>query len=423
MARKNSYIHIHLTAAVALVLFFVAVPPLVSYLYKQYYFQPRIDKAERQLDSVQALILKDLLKLEAEPLFPETARRANTHAWLSGRTGWATADERPTEAKAMEAFLQQAQLTGANYTKFSKHELLMHFENYKKHFQSGGADWVAESHNFDHWSFVDTEEYRSHLKGVETKTSLQRVAIAATLPIPDYQLFKHYGVFFFLKQYSSGRAEEGLRGVHQLATLVQSSGGLVAHMIAIQLLQLELHLADAFEIHSESKVSADTLLAYRRVSWAWIGLFQLSFSRDRLKDFEKYMSPRNGVCSAVFEAPGGAEAVADFLAPEWPLEMNLQPHRELYRARIAELQEKCGGAALAAFSEPLPAKQWWSEDAKYFINVARDPAQSKSAQVGFNWGKLPYVRQMIGIALMGIAMPNYFGLYEALVNQKNANER
>ncbi len=416
MNRRQSFLYVHLSAAFAVVLFFVAIPPLVSYLYKVFYYQPRIDKMERHFDSVQARMMKDLQLLEEEPLFAPTEWAANAHSVIIQHTGWLAKSSSVGKSDWSDRL---SKIKALRFMEYSKHEFLHLYTQW----HTSGVDvselsWIDDLRDYDHWNFTTSKEYAAELSVVEGLSSIERMSVAAILPIPDFSTLRTQAVVYFLHKYTQGKSQEALAGIRRLAQLTQSSGALIGQMTALQLLELGNHLREAFDVVDVHQVASATIAAYKRVTWAWAGVFNLSAMTGRVSPLMKYASRQNGVCSAAFELPLGLNAFGDFLDKQWPMEMDILGGRGNAREHLAVVQKNCGAETLAAFQKPLPPIKWWSGD-KLFAVAQRSPAAREGkSHLQVNLAKVPYIRQMVGMALSSLAAPNYFTLYDS---QKNGN--
>lgn len=411
MVHNKSHLYVHLTTALALVVFFIAIPPLVSYVYKIYFFDPPHYEMNRKLDSVQALILEDLKFLQGQPVFLEHSYNANANDIIISALGWESSSAANENPEGSFAHFINSNEFDLDWKKLSQLEL-QHFSDkaMREPKIHEWLSWMEKLGRFDHWNFMSSAEYQTHLKDVNTLSSVERVGVAARLPMPRYGLLRHYAAFFFLKKQSEGRGEEGLIFVRRLANLTQSSGTLAAHMTAVHLLQLENHFQREFVI-GDAGITESQILAYKRVAWAWPGIFALSLQTPRWQTFESYLSVGNGMCGAVYEQLIGATALGDFLDPHWPLEIDVQPAREMLDAQILKMQKQCHGTALSAFQSPPPNPKWWTDDGVF--KVSRDPAQQTSHLAAhLNLAKIPYIRQIVGMEFVTFAVPNYFSQYE-----------
>ena len=62
--------------------------------------------------------------------------------------------------------------------------------------------------------------------------------------------------------------------------------------------------------------------AYKRLSWGWIGVFELIFTEFD-NDFRKHLNPRNGMCAGIREKIAYVGGASDFFENGWPFESHV----------------------------------------------------------------------------------------------------
>lgn len=412
---KNKYfIKIHLTTAFIVLCFFLSIPPLVSYIYSVYIFKPQQEKKNRALDNVQTRILDDLKYLSKNPLFEKPQYKKNAYFILKDKVAWSGTYVRH-HSLFVEHYLRFQEVSHfKNFNPLSAQKV--DFEIFLKAYklQMGTLDnlsWMSELYSADHWIYVDQKIYSDILWNVTQKSTIERLAIANTLPVPNYNHLRDYAVLYFLKMREENNPEEGLRLIRHVSKLMQSSGTLMGQMTSVQMFKIEKHLANLYSISEWQGVEESRIEAFRRVSLAWPGVFNLAYSKEKFDAFRPYMDPENGVCTSVHEMPMSLLGLSEFLEPQWPFELQLMPLYEDKIFTLLQLQAECSAEAYSVFLEPVPDGEFFVD--KEALNVTgRAPASSDYGVRVLNRAKIPYIRQMYGMMLTDVVSTNSFKLYD-----------
>ncbi|MCC6138636.1 MAG: hypothetical protein IT287_08380 [Bdellovibrionaceae bacterium] len=413
-ARTSAAVSVHISYAILLVIFFIGIPPLVNFIFRSYYYAPHLQIQQNHFMDVDARIRQDLSYLVEHPLFPTTPYARNAHEVLRDKVKWLDANKNndsdfiEKHSRFFERITQGALAMGTLTTK--EHLLHLHAEYIKHMGTIDGLLWMPSLLQYDHWSYLEDTEYKTYLKAVPSESTLNRVAIAASLPVPMFNLLKSLALVYFMDRWQSGAPEEGLRVLRQLAFLQHTSGSLIGQSSAVDILKIEAQLARIFEITDWISFSEKTLNAYKRVSWAWIGVLFYVRSPHELETYRSFMKPELGVCTAIHEMPMSYIGLSDLLDKKWWMELNMLPFKKEAINLMSELQKKCHAEPLSVFLSPIPDSHWFVADKVFDFD--RMPAQGWAPETHFNRAKIPYLRQMQGMYLEVVASPNYFTQYK-----------
>lgn len=411
--KQNKIVKVHLFLAFFGVVFFLGMPPAVSYLFKMYHYEPRLQMVEDRILRFEKSVLEDLEYLQKQPVFAETTFKNNAHSLLRNKVpmvGRSNSHNSDFIDKHFQFFNKFSKL-GVASADLTREKLLELRENYIQHMGSTAElQWMEDLVSFDHWSYLEDEEYEKYLQQVPGESALNRIAIAAHLPLPDFSFLRNLALIYFVDKIQSGSPDQAFRVLRQVAFLEQTSGSLPGQMSGVSLLKAERTLASVFEISSQKLIDEKQIAAYRRLVWAWVGVLFYTRSAEQLNIYKPFMKSSLGVCSAVYEMPASYLGLKSFLEKRWPLEMQLQPQAQQTEKILSDLHERCGTQPLKVFLTP-PSEDAWYLVEKVF-DSERDLANAEKRSKYFNSAKVPYLRQIYGMELEMIIAPDYFRQYE-----------
>jgi hypothetical protein len=356
----------------------------------------------------KAEILADLALLQSKPVFPESPRLKNAEPLLSRHIQWGGLPR--LENKDRDALDSLYKKYPQWRTDGEQQKKLMHDPALK------GIDtsWLEDLHSFDHWNLTTRPEVKVRLDRASSLNGLGRIGLFAALPLPEYMELRSLAYLRFFQLYVQGRGAEGLKTMFKVAELCHSSGTLVGQMVAAQMLKGERDFASAYGLGSVPVAGGSSVEAYRRLSWAWVGIAMAWPFSKALDEFQPYMSRGNGACTAAWEQPAGFLAMQDFFGSHWPLETDFSSELARSHALQVRLLETCSGQAFLGFLAPTPdgANAWAMRGVDRRDVASYDPETDAQAVTLVNLSKIPYLRRLAGMWLMTLARPNYMNLYE-----------
>lgn len=386
--------------------FWAAVFPFaIDYMVRTQFLPPVLANV-KHLEPHYPAILADFKLLEANPIFKETARVKNAEPYLSDSVSWEGLQSSPAVRAASEK-LHAIDEQFPRWRVDSKQMLKLY---QSAQLNNTDTDWVEGLLEFDHWDLTTRREVAEKLQKAGQSSGLEKIGILAGLAIPNYMDFRASVYLHYLKMVKRGQGQEGIRLIRHAANLAQSSNSLVGQMIAVAFLKDEAGLASAFGV-PWTPLSNEQIEAYKRVSWAWPGLVRTVWAGEFPAQFVPYLRPEMGMCGGAFEAAVGAGGMQDFLEPRFWFETDFS--KELARVRDFEVktQALCKMQAFAPFRSRTPASaNGWTIDSGKIFGASLEDGANQTQQP--NYARIPYVRRMVALILLGLSNPQYGRLYE-----------
>jgi hypothetical protein len=257
-------------------------------------------------------------------------------------------------------------------------------------FKAIDTKWMDDLARFDHWDLASNAEMAKSLAGMSALDGIGRIREFASLRLPQYTDLRNWATLHVLKAHAEGRAIHAMPAVRRAAQLAHSSGTLIGHMMAASLLNDEHNFVDVLKLKSWPTVPLEVIQAYRRISWAWVGLALENWHKGLPEEFKPYMKPQLGACTPAWET--GYLGLMDFMEPRFPFETNFTSYFVRGRQMHREVVKMCGLEALKDVWEP----------------TAGDIQVSKNSRLV----RVPYLRRVLGLLLATAAVPDFFGIYD-----------
>lgn len=381
--------------------------PIVHFVLTEYYLIPKIESDYKKAQSYFPKILADLKAIAENPPFPDVELKSNGEGFISKHVSWEGDGFSPLSSKSHETLS----------------DLFEKYPNWKsdpKQFKSLYADpdllsidtsWIEELKNYSHWDFSTHPEIQENLRHVPESSGIERIGIFSALPIPNFPEFRKWGIVYFLQEYHQGKGPEGLKSFRKMAHLSHNTGTLIGKMIATTMLDDEHFFSKNLQMPDWELIPKEEIQAYKRVSWAWIGIAQTTWFHEFPKDFEPYLKPETGVCAAAWENPGGLTAFQDFLKSKVVFERDFSENLEKSRSFQKRLFSICNMKSYEGFVSRIPAGANPLIGRGYGSYYMID-SEAASSSTSLNWSRVPYIRRVIGLNLIAISIPNYLKLYE-----------
>ncbi len=386
---------------------------LVSRLIVSEVLMPKLQAVSANVASYHEQILNDLKLLDVNPIFPTSPRKHDAQDFISQRIGWK--DEKvespPTPMQEKLIALKMA------------HPNLREGENMKKLAddpQTGKIDvsWVDQLESYDHWNLASSSIVKAQLGRVKVLNGIERIEVLATMPMPDYELFRFAALVRFLQLQKSGDPLKGLRLLRHSSYLSHTTPVLVGAMIATAGLGREHALVKTFDIADWTLIEKERIAAYKRVSWAWGGLIHEASWGTLPEEFLMFMKPHNSVCAMAGENALGS-GLQDFLAPTVLFETNFSAQLKQSESITRKLFDVCSTPEYSIFLEPSPESSnslfkkshnssWWVS------NGSIDEVTTDKKSIGINPARIPFVRRIFGLTFLTVGTISSVRLYEDL---------
>jgi hypothetical protein len=365
------------TIAILLIFVLVAIPA-ASYLIAQLYYLPLLKAPHVRLQKMAPEILKDLIALEAFPIFPETQYQSDAQSYLAKYVSWEGSKDSIADADRVRELL-----TKYVYWKTAPGQLKELLND--PEFKALDTRWFEQLHQFDHWNLSTRPEVREGLLKSVGRNGIARIGIFAGLPIPNYAELRQWATLYVLQKYAAGKTAQALPVVRKAAQLSHSSGTLVGHMTAVLMLKDEYTFMAVLKASGFQPVPETLIAAYQRLSWAWVGLAREPWYGELPEEFKPYIGSRFGACTAVWEFGSGPLGYQEFLEPRALFEMDFTANFKRTRVFQEQLLKVCN---LHQFREA------WIRGGE-----------------PIHLGRVPYLRRILGLGLMSLALPDSLHLY------------
>jgi hypothetical protein len=356
----------------------------------------------------QAKILDDLRLITATPVFQSSTYSANAEALLSQHVSW--------EGDGI------GELSSASHL-----ALIKLFEKYPAWMSSSeklreiGRDpllkeidtgWMARLDHFDHWDISTRTEIKEHLARATLTNGIGKIGIVSALPLPNFDELRKWAIVRFLQSSNKKQSDPitALSAFRKATALCHSAGLLISEMVALRMLQDEKTLVQSFEISNWNLVPDETIQAYKRLSWASVALVRMPWFGDEIpKEFTSFLKPENGMCAGVWESLVGLDGFRDYLEPRFPFEYNFATNMNRARDNQRQFMATChmGNYESLLTPSPIERQPLFGSDNLPLMGIDWPGTRY------FNWSRIPYLRQLVGLQVLAIATPNYLRLYDA----------
>ena len=264
--------------------------------------------------------------------------------------------------------------------------------------------WVDELRNYDHInSFTDPTNAKlfSEAKG---KSGMKRIRALASYQIPAFHRLQDAILLRSLQLLLTNEEKKSRELLLHGFRLARSSRILVGEMVAASFLAYYENFRITFKT-SWPKIPERTRIALRRTGWGWSSVLNRAMLKpDSFKDFESYLEPKYGMCSGLAEAQGFSAMTLDYFEDSAPFETDLSQIVASSRDLLRTLNQRCGFTELQALQE-LPV----TEKDSFFENPMAMYTFDRTLPI--NPSRIPYLRRVVGMHLLTVAVPNYSAVY------------
>lgn len=386
--------------AAFLLLLLVAVVPAASHLIVSFYYLPALNAPHLRFQSLAPRILADLETVAAQPPFPPTAYRSDAEVLLAKYITWEGESDQRTDADRVRDLL-----TRYLYWKSAAGQLKLLMAD--PEFKALDTSWMNQLEKFDHWNLTSRPVIREHLISARERDGIGRLSLFATMPMPNFNDVRLWATLNVVKHYQAGDAGKAMPAFRKAAELTHSSGVLVGNVVAAAMLKDEHALVEVFKIKNWQVVPEKVIEAYQRVSWAWVGVKREAWFAEFPEKFRPFFRPQLGVCTAAWDYSADPGGYQDFLEPRALFESNFSSYFERARTLQQILLAMCNLRPLQEAFGPTPLNASAGSSVSPVVAVTGQPQKSD-----FNWSQVPYLRRILGLSLMAVAVPDYLGVYD-----------
>jgi hypothetical protein len=354
---------------------------IAVYFFVLFQLNARLVEALAQAQTHYPQLLSDLKNLKGHPPFPASPRTRNAEGLILSRVGFVG---EPGEPQLLALF--------AKHPDWNKSFAAFQAFAADPEIQRIDARWIRELQPYDFLDANDDPKIRPYWDAVPQASSLDRIALMAARPSPNYGALAKSAAVFLAQEVKAGRTKEGLQAFHKVTELLHSAHGLRTTLLAADQLDLERKLAAGFRLKGWPSVPASLVEAYRQVGWGMMSVYEFQWEKPMPQGFYAFLDPRLGVCAGASPTElHGVLAYQDFFAPRWPLEPNFGPALRQEKKLLQRLVQVCGRPEWSAFLEraehPGPPK------------ILQHPA-SRSLR---EW---PFLRRWFGLQLLSASTVN-----------------
>lgn len=368
----------------------------------------------------QPAILVDLKFLDAAPPFPDSARNNNALPLLSQYLSWHGSGAENAQSASLKKDLS------AKYPKLASEpeqlRLLMEDREFLERFD---VAWMERLWEFDHFLIYDHPEVAARLEKLTMASSVERLNSSMSIPSFDLGELVAWAQIYLVKSHLHGRTLQGMKLFRKVAELNHSSSTLVGNLVAASMLKDEQFFLDQFAPEIEalkdwSLVSEERIQAYRRISYAMLGLTRAPLYGELPAEFESYMKPQNGLCAGVTDPAGGLLTLDEYLEPRFPFEVDFSDEYKEARLRYGDYAKKCGLDGWLSLLSPSPRKSSIFVGCESALSgLASYSADLTPKSRCVNWSLVPFVRRAHGLFILGIVNVNFWRMYESQAGMLN----
>lgn len=366
-------------------------------------FEPRLEAHRQRFNRMTSKILADLEMLNQNPPFEDLSFERDAQVAIDPYISWEGISSSDSADRVRDLLLRYA------YWRSAPGQLKQLTED--PDFKSIDTEWVNELYKYDHWNLPSKPEHGARLRQLGELNGLDRMAAWAKIPLPNYKDLREWATLNFLRKQKAGQGLAGLHSYRKVSQLIHSSGTLVGNAVAAAMLRDEVFLMEHFKVSGWVSTPMEVIEAYRRISWAWSGLARMPWFGELPSQFKPYLKTKFGLCAVAFETSAGIPGLQDFLEPRVLFETNYTPAVGRVRAFQNQVLSECHLAEFASiFAATIPASNGLFHQRPADALFVAAPV---SIPLGpLNYTRIPYLRRILGMILMTVAVPDFFRLYD-----------
>lgn len=381
---------------IRLVVFIAVAIPIFSFVTIQFRLLPKIEKSHDKIVKQQRKILSDLAYLDEHSPFPESRYDHNADEILNQYVSLEGAGAYPLNSEQNSLIRELFKKYATWRDNPAKFRALMHDPILKKL----NSNWMKNLALYDHWNFSDRPEVKTHLEKLAQATGLKKAQLFENLPSADYSELREWALVNFLKLHKQGKTIEGFKTYRKVEELAHSSNTLVGNMVTTAMMRDERYFIETFGIVTKwPLMPMQTIEAYHRVTWAWMGLVNLTSFLELPAAFKPYLKSQNAVCAAAWESTPAVALQEDFLSGNFLFEMDFSSNVKKAKNFQSDLYKICHLDSYKNMLDRAPAS-------------LSKPAVKKARELSAVWMRVPYLRQIIGMNKLTKPQYNYTKYYE-----------
>lgn len=372
-------------------------------------FFPKVLEMKQADEAFYDAILADLKTLEASPLFIPTTYQNDAEKVLANYASW-TLDETPS-LKTPSHILIRAIIQ--DYPKWrSTPEQLVQLSQDPRLAQID-TEWMNSLSVFDYWDVFGPSMIKAGLTDVNSASGITKTRLMANGPLPDYAELGTWALVHFIKLYKSGKALAAYQSYHKVTELMHSSSTLIGNMVVVTMLRGENSLLNSFPLPERTGFPAESIEAYKRVSWAWTPLIMRTHFFDFPEQFKPYLKAPNGLCGGVNESARVFPGLQQYLLPRFAFEKNYTKNISNSREFQKNLFAICGMKKHEGFLNNVSTGYIVSSEDSFDPRTLlenNDVKQSPNTKT-LNASKIPFARQALALLIYTVGVPNYLKYY------------
>ncbi len=391
-----------LVFVVALVVIRVTVLAFVS---------PQLSEMIKFNEKYKVQMLQDLKALREAPVFPQIAFERNAHEVLQNYIYME--DSSGGEVSGPEEVKSRLRLLMKKYSLSWVRDLKKLSELEKDlSIQKLNTNWVESLMDYDYWSFSANPEIRKVIENAGNSNSINKMTLAASYSVPSMSELTLASAIYVLKAKDKNKA---MKVYHHVGILLHSARSLIGNMVAVAHLRAEKTFKEKYRLKDWHLPNDEMLAVYKRVSWGWVGVFNLIYLKGFDEHYNNFLDLRNGFCAAVRERVSYIGGVSDFFENRWPFEISYQLEVRQGRKVMTKMLELCHMTEWSAFNEPTkPGKNplFMDEESSFLwesilgVNLFVNPSA------------IPYLRGATGLIIMSVATSNPYSQYKRMLEKE-----
>jgi len=379
----------------------------LGYLLNQFWVRPQLWNQFQQVEKHYVDILKDLELIKTHSIFKNSLYSKNAHTEISKYISWGAGNQIPGSS---ELFDKNKTLTNWRQTIQSEQKDVLLEKMKDPLVTQTDVVWLEKLLEFDHWNYLDQAEILQTIQQLEKQNRMIRLSKMSLLPSPQYNELWAMATIYWFQKYQQNQVQQGSLVYRKVAELIQTAGDLTAAMVSVAMLKSENNFLQSLSVQVIEPTHKESLEAFKRISWAWSAILNAGWIQKWDSRFEPYLSAQLGLCPAVREQFMGFEAFADFMQPQFPLEVSFDKSYQKFRPFLAQLRTLCHQQPLnPIYTEPTVA----SKQDPAVLNLPE--VEVSSHFKGYHYW--PFIRKAVGANYLLIALPNGLKSYQDKVNE------
>ena len=389
------------TTFISLLLIIIFALPIGNHAFYSMYYEPVQKSSVAELEKYYPKILADLKLIDQTPIFNKFSFEKNAEEIFEKNLSWsglAPEQKYDLNHSNLREFLKK-------YSQWNKDPSVLQQMLADPAIHTIDISWLEPILNYDHWNISNNPNIKIHLHKVKNLDSINKLAVFAQLPIPDFLELRGWTLVYFLKQHKKMNTLHGFKVYRKIAELTYSSSSTVSSIVSTKLLEDESYLSQLFPVDNWQAVDDLRIKAFRRLSWAWVSIVRNTESKPIPLEVSDLIKFENGICSAAWELTPNLALMNDFLEPQFLLETNHTLDVARFRETIENFQGACKLNPYKNFNERSPSsvKSWLADISSTFEITKFDGVLDSKTTSAVR--RVPFLRRMFMYVLHSIGNP------------------